>query len=241
MLTRPPSQTDLERLYWELAQVGAPSVGAQQPWAYAPADVEQLLALAGDMLRYDARLLSILLQWFLAHYQELDLGRLRRAMKGMRWPQALGVVLEFARSASNDVELAYAARYLVAGWPRIEPTERFFIDDDLPGSRMAQRRLGRNLRAYSAWGFIGVERPTADAATKQTVGRYDRATRLRILADALRRSPSVSLGEYLDAIDHSVIRQQALADLRSVPGLRLTGHGRGARWKLRQPSNGRAP
>lgn len=72
------------------------------------------------------------------------------------------------------------------------------------------------------------------------VGRYDRVTRLRILVDALRRSPSLSLSEYLDAIDHSVIRQQALADLRSVPGLALTGHGRGARWSLRSLPDARS-
>lgn len=36
MLTRPPTESDLERLYWELAQVGAPSVAKQQPSSYSP-------------------------------------------------------------------------------------------------------------------------------------------------------------------------------------------------------------
>jgi len=35
--------------------------------------------------------------------------------------------------------------------------------------------------------------------------------------------------EYLEAVDRSVTRQQALADLRAT-GLVLAGHGRGAKW-----------
>jgi hypothetical protein len=35
---------------------------------------------------------------------------------------------------------------------------------------------------------------------------------------------------YLDAVDHSVSRQQARADLLGHPRLGLVGRGRGARW-----------
>lgn len=61
LLEHAPTDQELERLYYELARIGAPSVGRRQPWKYAPRDLEQLVVLACEMLRFDPRLLSILL------------------------------------------------------------------------------------------------------------------------------------------------------------------------------------
>ena len=152
-------------------------------------------------------------------------------MKGMRWPQALLVVLGFARLATSDAELRHLIDYLSAGWPRVEPAERFFLDAEKPGSRMAERHLGRNLGPYARWGFLGTERPTADVATKRVVGRYDSRTRRDILQALLNRRGEVTLGDYLAAVEHAITRQQALADVRRSPGLELVGRGRAARWR----------
>ena len=235
LLLEAPTTSHLERLYSELALVGAPSVGRPSAWPYEPASTEELLALAGEMLRHDARLLSILLQWTLEHWQELNPLALRQQMLRMRWPQALAVVLTFARDATRDAELRLLIDYLCAGWSRVDPPEQFFFDADRPASRMASRKLGRSLAPFSRWGFIGTERPTANAGTKRVVGRYDRPTRLRILDQLLERSEVVSLAEYLDAVDDAVSRQQARQDLLSCPGLEPVGRGRGARWRRRGP------
>jgi hypothetical protein len=230
LLRRVPTRTDLERLYHELARAGAPSVGRAAGWPYRPRSLEDLLALAGEMLRHDPRLLSILLQLVLSAWPRLDPSALRRAMRAMRWPQALAVVFDFARLASADPELRRMCDYVCAGWPRVDPPERFFLDAERPGSRTAARRLGRNLAPYARWGFVGTERPIADAATRRTVGRYDARTRRRILDDLVDRARSFTLADYLDAVDRAVSRQQARADLSKHPRLRPVGHGRGARW-----------
>lgn len=231
LLRHPPAEAQLERLYFELAQVGASSVGAKRAWPYRPADLEALLALAGEMLRYDPRLLSILLQFFLLHFSRLNPLRLRQQMHAMRWPQALLVVFEFVKSETGEAELRYLADYLAAGFARVEPSERFFIDAERPASRVALRRLGRNLAAYARWGFIGQERPVADPITKRAVGRYDARTRSQILSELIERRGELTLADYLAAVDHAISRQQALADLRAHPRLRVEGHGRGARWR----------
>ncbi len=229
LLVRPPNTTDLERLYHELARRGAPAVGRASDWPYDLESDAHLLALAGDMLRYDPRLLSILLEWILKAWRTFDLIRVRQWMHRMRWPQALLVVLEFARQAERtDRELRYAIDYLGAGFAPLSPPERFFLGMDRPGSRRAQQRQHRTLAPYSRWGFLGVERPTADAFTKRTVGRYDASTRRRIARDLAARGP-FTLSAYLDAVDNSITRQQARADLVAA-GLKLEGHGRGARW-----------
>ncbi len=144
-MLHPPSEDELARLYWELANIGATPVGAERPWPYEPSSREQHIALAGDMLGYDARLLSILVQWFRAHFMSLNPLKLRQALAEMRSPQALLVALEFAKSEHDDGELAWFADYVSAGVRRVEPAARFFIDAEKPGTRGAERNLGRNL------------------------------------------------------------------------------------------------
>lgn len=236
LLNGVPTERHLERLYHELARLGAPSVGRRSPWPYHPRTTEELLALAGEMLRFDPRLLSILLQWVLEHWRELNPLALRLEMRGMRWPQALAVVAEFAREATRDEEVHLLLGYLTAGWSRVDPPERFFIEVERPESRIAARRLGRNLRPYARWGFIGVERPVADVTTKRIVGRYDRQTRLRILDRMIERGDEVTMARYLEAVDHAVSRQQAERDLAAHPELELVGRGRGARWRRKPPA-----
>lgn len=232
LLAHVPTQPELERLYYELSRAGAPSVGSQRPWPYRPKNKEVLFALAAEMLRYDPRLLSVLLQYLLAHYRELNPLTIRDTMHRMRWPQALLVLLEFTKMATADPELIHMCDYLCAGWPRITPAERFFLDAERPGSRMAARALGRNLSAYDRWGFIGSEKPIVDPVTKRTVGRYGADTRRRILGELARSAEEFTLTEYLHAVDHSISRQQALQDLKSLPGLQHRGHGRGAKWRM---------
>ncbi len=233
LLLHVPSAPELERLYHELAALGAPSVGREQPWPYAPDEPEALLALAAEMLRYDPRLLSILLELVLEHWRDFNPTVLRHHMQRMRWPQALLIVFELARDASRDPEVRHYADYLAAGFGRVSPPERLFFDVERPGSRMARRKAGRNLSAYARWGFIGTERPTTSVATKQRVGRYDAATRARVRRQLAERRGTFTMHEYLAALDHAVSRQQAYADLRNDGGFEVVGHGRGARWRMR--------
>jgi hypothetical protein len=231
LLEHPPTIAELERLYFELETIGAPSLGRRSRWPYTPENREGLVALAAEMLRYDPRLLSILLQLVLEHWQELNPLVLRREMQRMRFPQALLVVLEFARAASHDAELRHFADYLGAGFRRVAPAERFFLDLERPASRMARRKAGTNLKAYGRWGFIGTERPTMSVTTKELVGTFDADSRAYVRRRLAERRGAFKLSEYLDALDHAISRQQAYQDLKGDPDFMVEGHGRGARWR----------
>lgn len=235
LLRHTPTQPELERLYHELAALGAPAVGRRAQWPYRPRSTEELIGLAAEMLRYDARLLGILVQLVVARWRDVHPTRLRDVLHRCRWPQAFLVVLAFVRLASDDVELRLWCDYVSAGWRRIEPSERFFLEGDRPGSRMHGRRLGRNLAPYARWGFVATERPSSDSFRKRDLGRYDARTRKTILDALLARQPDegVTLAEYLEAVDRSISRQQALSDLRRR-GLRPLARGPGTRWAPRQ-------
>ncbi len=229
-LSRVPTDDDLARLYWELAERGAAAAGARRPWPYRPASDEAFVCLAAEMARHDARALGLLVEAVLRGFRELHPLRLREAMRGMHAPQALCVVLEFAREADPSRELALFVRHVTADWPKVTPAAHFFVDDVRPGERAAAQRAGRSLVAYTRWGFLGVERPTVDVFQKRTVGRYDAETRRRIAAGLADRSPEgITIATYLEAIDGSVSRQQAVADLRAA-GLRAGRRGPSATW-----------
>lgn len=231
LLEHAPTQDELERLYYELSRIGATSVGAHKRWRYRFEGPEQLIVLASQMMRYDARLLSVLVQWLQSKYATLNPLKLRKDLQQTRWPQSLLVALEFAKLGNHDPELSAFAEYVASGFARTEPAERFFFDTELPGSRAAARNLGRNLAPYARWGYVGQERPIVDPISKRTVGRYDAETRRRILKDLAERRTSFSIADYLSAVDHGISRQQALNDLSACKEIEPTGHGRGALWQ----------
>ncbi len=231
-LARVPTDDDLSRMYYELARRGASTVGRRARWPYTPRSDEELLALGAQMSRHDARLLGALVELCLRGWRELSPVKLRAAMSATRCPQALCVVVDFARDAARDRELTLWARHVTADWPRVDPAAHFFVDDVRPGERMAARRLGRSLALYSRWGFRAVERPTIDPHRKTRVGRYDAETRRAVLDGLLARGEGVSVSELLAALDHSISRQQALVDLRAA-GLVPSRRGPGARWSRR--------
>jgi hypothetical protein len=240
-LVRVPTDDDLARIYFELGERGASATGSRAEWPYAPASDEELVVLAAQMTRHDARLLGVLVELLLRRWRELSPVALRDSMKRTRFPQALAVAVEFARDAAGDPELTLWARHVCHGWPRRVPPEHFFVDDVRPGTRLAERRRGRSLLPYSKWGFVGIERPTFDPHRKRAVGRYDSPTRRRIL-DALvtEAGPEgVTVGRYLDAVDRSISRQQARSDLVRA-GLHPSARGPAARWTRRAPAKRRA-
>lgn len=231
LLRRPPTVSDLERMYYELAARGAPAVGRKRSWPYRKLSDAALFCLACEMIRYDARLLTILVQYLLRSWRTNNPVELRAQMRSMSYPQVACVVVEFARAATTDAELRHFCDYLCAGWGKVEPIERLFLDTEPVASRSAARKLGRNLREYARWGFIGTERPTLNQATRELGGRYDVETRRRILREVLTEKPGLRLAHLMDTIDGGTSRQQLLADLRAIGG-RPNGHGRGATWTL---------
>lgn len=239
-LKRIPTDEDLMRLYWELSQIGASCVGEIKKWPYSFASKdshigwrskEELILLACEMLRYDPRLLSILIIYFTDHWKELNPHHLRQHSLLMKTPQAIGVLKEFILENSSDLELKYFLDYLTRGLKPVSP-QLFFIGLFSVGSLKHEEMAQKSLKQYLQWGFLGRERPIVNLSSKQTVGTYDFQTRKKIILNLLNSHQSLSLKDYLNALDHSISRQQALYDLKHTHKLKLIGHGRGAKWRF---------
>jgi len=224
-----PTEENLMRLYYELSQIGAPCLGRRINWRLSFESKEELLGVAFEWLRYDPRLLSILILYLKEHYKNLNPYLLRLVLKNNKTPQTIGVVSEFLKKTHLDLELKFFLEYLTQGLgPR--NNELFFFGLHSVGGEKEKETALKSLKEYSKWGFLGVEKPIVDLTTKETKGSYEPSYRKKILIQLLKREKKVTLSSYLGVLHNTISRQQALYDLKHFLKLKLVGKGRGSYW-----------
>jgi len=232
MLKGIPKGNHLARMYYELAAAGAPCVGERRPWPYRPAGLEELFCLGADMSRYDPRLFDILVAFLSRSWKELNPAAVRALYAGMRTPQTVAVMAEFARSQQAlPEEKRYFLRYLQEGLAPV-PMQLYYQHLYRPGGNLMRRAAEEALREYKAWGFLAREAPSLDEADRRTMGSRDADARRNILMQLLKERGRIRMSDYIEALGGKISRQQALIDMRSIEGVRLTGRGPGARWAL---------
>lgn len=216
-------------MYFELSLLGAGAVGEKKSWPYRISQKEELIALAGDMSRFDPRLFDILVEFLHAHWRDFNPLIVRTFMKNMDTPQALLAVLRFALVPHTDPETAYLYDYLRKGWSPA-PCQLFFKNLYQPGSQNMTRAAAESLQEFREWGFLARERPILHGKTRKSLGHWGPGERERILNRLLAQKKEITLSRYLEALERSISRQQALIDLKNHPGLKMKGKGRGSVW-----------
>ncbi len=236
----PSGARELARLYHELAAIGARVEGRRTPWRFGEPSPEELVVLAAQASRYDARLLWAVVELVAREYARLNPLALRRAAQRARWPAAVGVALEFARRAARSEELDDYSQLVTAP---IAPArgERFFLGAHAFGGAHARRDAEESLGEYKRWGYLGREEPFSKelgAAAHGTLGRPERMNLLRRLAE---RRGSITFAEYFEALRGRMSARQASRDLRDAPFLEVEGRTRGARYRLVRHARGTRP
>ncbi len=224
-----PSTHDLARMYYELARLGARTVGKKCAWRYNASSPETLLALAADMSRYDPRLFEALTQLLGRSWRQFSPLRVRDLFPRLQSPQVFGVIGAFVHHLDDSAECRYYFEYLTRGLVPV-PQQLFYHHLHAPGFPRALRSATETVAEFAKWGFLSEQGPVLTQANKGVAGTYTPAARHNILRRLLTARPTMQLREYLAAVQHSISRQQAVTDLKSFPGLRVRGHGRSARW-----------
>lgn len=230
MILQTPTAAHLSRMYFELAKIGAMSAGERKPWPHKINNREELIALACDMSRFDPRLVDILVEYFINHWRELNPAKLRSCYSKMKTPQTVAVTAEFLAGESNEEEAQFFVRYLCMG---LKPVSHQFYFYNLysPGGTLAARAVEEGISEYRKWGFFARERPVVDLAGKKSAGSFDSVSRRNILKRLIGEKKEIGLKDYLEALEHSVSRQQALSDIKKSGLVKRVGSGRGAKWK----------
>jgi hypothetical protein len=222
----------LAATYAFLGSVGGRAAGDASQVSLLPGAAEDRLALAMELSRFDPRLLGVVVDVIARSWRSFDPVALRAAIHRLPTPAVAGVVAGFAASLPGERDRSHFLAWLVDGL-QPAPLQLYFIGIHAPGGRLVGLAAERPHVEYLRWGFLARERPFAkDAQIERRAGRYPAATRRRILLDLLGGGRSISLGDYLDAVERCVSRQQALADIRTIPDVVRKGHGRGTRYRL---------
>jgi len=131
----------------------------------AGADAGKLVTWA-EWSRFDPRLGEMIAAFFAKKWREIPVGPLKESLFAAAWPQALGVVLEFAALVAMEVQgpAAQGGRRAFRHWAGavmegVSPAswECFFIGLRPPGSETLLDDARLSLTQYKRWGYLGRE------------------------------------------------------------------------------------
>lgn len=221
-------------MHFELAKLGARSVGENYPWTQGDIDPLQLIMLAALWSRHEPRLLEVLIDYGKQQWSNWNPHSLRRLLLDTQSPQPFLVMLNFIRlDAPHDSELGRYYNYVSAGFVEV-PAQLYFYGLSAPGSRHMLRTAEEPVQEFLDWGFLARMRPVVHEDGKRfEIGHWSPVARRNRLSHILAEQKRITISGYLEALDHSISRPQALLDLKAHSHLKKRGSGRGAFWVIK--------
>ncbi|MBI2082422.1 MAG: hypothetical protein HYT76_02535 [Deltaproteobacteria bacterium] len=220
----PLSEKESSRLYWELAQKGAISVGEKTSWSYHSLSGEELLVLALLQSRYDPRLLEILIDFFAKEKFQINPVVFKQKLSQWDALPLMAVVGEYVLEITASLEVKELMRYFMIGAHTV-PLQLFFLGLYRIGGRKMEEMVQKPLWGFKKWGFLASDPPLPKEGQK--IYLFDLTSRLNLLKKLVSDKRRFRLRDYLEVIDYSISRQQALKDLRQVSWIRKKGVGKG--------------
>lgn len=230
-----PNANEISRMHFELAKIGARSVGEFHPWAQGDLNHLELVLLAARWSRYDPRLLEVLIDYAKREWSNWNPYNLRKILLNNPDPQTFLVVLNFIKTdAPQDLELAHYCDYVSDGFAVISSQLYFYGLADL-GSRLMFKSAEEPVQEFLDWGFLSRMRPVVhEDGKRREIGHWSLSARKNRLDHIVREQKRVTISGYLKALDHCISRPQALLDLKAHPHLKKRGAGRGAFWVMKK-------
>lgn len=225
----PLSPQEKSTLYFKLAELGAACVGEKCTDAFDHLTAEEIIVVASETCRFSPRLLGILIDFFVQRFRGLNPFQLAALLPCIPTPQGLGVIAAFAKNVAADPDLKSFFEIVLRGI-KPAPWQYFYNPQTRPRPMERMDEIVYSPQEFKQWGFWSnmdpflKEKRPPKAAWKFTVD-----ARKKILKDLLRQHRRIRLSDYLNALGHSISRQQAHLDLISMKGLKATGKNRG-RW-----------
>lgn len=216
-----PSRKELERAFERLQWNGEPNPSEIVRWAH--------------WARLDARLAELLISHLAKHFRRLNPFALSEENHLSPQPQALAVLLEFAKieaaaslSGPNQKSFRRWCRVITQDLEVASP-QSFFVDDGRPNPARARGESETSLKPYRRWGFFGREDLLAKKAGCQAAA-LAKPERARVL-EALRSSrPSFTVNDYIEACQGRVHRRTAERDLHACRDIKHKGFTRRRRY-----------
>ncbi len=230
MPSLPLTEPEAARLYWELAQRGASSVGAKLAWNFEEPSEEDLLTLAVLQSRYDPRLLQILVDFFSRGKFQGNPVEFKESLANQKACALMAVIGEFVLQVTDSRRVQELMRYLATG-ARPVSTQLFFPGLYRLGGKKIAEAVERPLWGFKKWGFLAADPPISKEMDR--FYRYDLDSRRNLLKRLAKERARFRLKDYLDRIGRSISRQQALKDLKGTEWIQQRGTGKGSYYQLK--------
>ncbi len=151
-------------------------------------------------------------------------------LKKLREIPASAVIGEFILDSTAPEFNKDLFRFLMTGAMPV-PTQLFYRNLYPIGSRSMEETIAKPLWPFKKWGFLASDPPLLKERIEKFPYLFDSSSRKRILETIAKNQNGFRLADYLKAIHHSVSRQQALKDIRSLSGIRKKGRGKGSTYQ----------
>ncbi len=210
------------RLYFELSQKGAFCNGEYYTWKYDTLSEEDFFTLALLESRYDPRLFAILVDFFCNYELHLNPLLFKESLSKREALSISAVLGEYVNEAKHkNTELF---RYLQS-WAKAVPTQLFYkAFYKISGLKMRDC-VEKPLWYFKKWGFLACDPPLLKERKQNRHFLYDLISREKILGEMGGNKKNFLLKDYLEALNYSISRQQALKDLNQ--NLKIVKHGKG--------------
>jgi len=227
-----PSTPALHQLFEFWAKRGAPFAVAPSPQANpfeTDLTLEEALVLSVHWGRTEWRLLEGVLVWLWDHWRLPHPSQLNSLIRLTPQPASWGILSEWTHLRSEEMTQSHKAFWILVT-ENIGPAsgEMFFREGKILNSERTRHMLIHTLPLYEKWGFVCDQLPSI-SQWKRMKWETPSSVRERVLRNLLKQG-EVTLSLYLQALNHSVSRQTAWRDLRSLKRVSARGRTRSRRY-----------
>lgn len=208
----------------------------QLVWNKGQKVTESDLILWSHWSRINARLAETLVKYLVQHFRKFNPFILFEANLQSPLPQALAVLIEFAkldlkqkasdRSTSDHNAFKLWSQIITQNLDRASP-QMFFVNDGIPNSNRDWKEISRSLTPYKRWGFFGVDfLPNEKGLNFKNKTLLGPQERMSALSNLLANQSKITVADYITACGKKVHRRTAERDLESCNRLTKKGHTR---------------
>lgn len=231
----------LDSIYFHFHKLGAYCLPQKNYHYYDNLELEEILAIAIIFSRRNFRLLYVLVEFFANNFKKIRPFYLKQYLIKQKEDDSifesnpfciLGVIWEFAKKINTESELNDFFKIILRDFQNNKPYELFNIGDVF-SIKYARKNAFYSLAEFKKWHFYCNEAPILKhLKVKDKKYNFDKKVRFNILSFLFKKYKKIRLSDYLKALDFTITRQKAHADLREYPKVKCFGDKKGRMYHL---------
>lgn len=179
------------------------------------------------MARFDPRVAELTVQFLEKNFKRLNAYTIKQNLQSVREPSIIGVIIDFAKQTSSEKAELKLWSLSITENIKEGTFKKFFIGLDTINPKQDMKIIKKNLKAFERWGYYWSEPLISNKLLKKNNANshsfMSKPLRIELLFDLLLEKKSITVNEYIEALNFMVHRRQAERDLKNAPFLKAKG------------------